>query len=171
MPRLLSFAAACSCLAACSASLPEWSKNSPPAKHVEPAHHRDESTHVDLPLTLLWRRTPEAPLVQIAVMMAVASLCMLGCACWVLITARRSFVEGTKALDGNAQPTLETLPLSPSCGHSPAGHSLRGQRISRELFVDIPTALDPAKSHTAPISEPPIRLPRHVSPLARGPRP
>ena len=83
----LSLVAACSCLVhACTASLPEWSKNAP-LRHAEeqPGHHREETDHVELPMTLLWRRKPVAPVVLIALMMALVSLCMLGCACRALI--------------------------------------------------------------------------------------
>ena len=154
----LSLVAACSCLVhACTASLPEWSKNAP-LRHAEeqPGHHREETDHVELPMTLLWRRKPVAPVVLIAVMMALVSLCMLGCACRALIGARISLVEGIKA-DGKAadEPSmLETLPLSPSRGHTP-----RGQRISRELFVDLPTRREPPKSHAVSICDSPTRLP------------
>ena len=153
------------CLAACSASLPEWSKNSPLRHAEEPVHHRDEATagHVDLPVTLQWRTKPMASVELVAVMMAVASLCMMACACWALIAARRSLGEGGEADGKVATPPnmLETLPLSPT-----RGVTARGQRISRELFVDLPTELNPAKSHAVSISEPPVRLPRTVSPLA-----
>ena len=159
------FVMAAYCLAACSASLPEWSKNSPLRHAEDPVHHRDEATagHVDLPVTLQWRTKPMASVEMVAVMMAVASLCMMACACWALIAARRSLGEGGEADGKVATPPnmLETLPLSPT-----RGVTARGQRISRELFVDLPTELNPAKSHAVSISEPPVRLPRTVSPLA-----
>ena len=161
--RMLCLMAGNMCLAACSASLPEWSKNSLLRHPEEPVHHRDEAAagHVDLPVTLQWKTKPMASVELVAVMMAVASLCMMACACWALIAARRSLGEGGK-LDGKvATPPnmLETLPLSPC-----RGVSARGQRISRELFVDLPTELNPAKSHVVSISEPPVRIPRTVSP-------
>ena len=146
-------------LCPCSASLPEWSK---PLRHAEePVHHRDEAAgagHVDLPVTLQWRAKPLASIELVVVMMAVASLCMMACACWALIAARRSLGEGGKASAKVATPPnmLETLPLSPT-----RGVTARGQRISRELFVDLPA------EHAVSIPEPPVRPSgRTVSPLA-----
>lgn len=131
-------------LAACAASLPEWSRNSPLRHAEEPVHHRDGAGHVELPASLQWRTRPVASAEVVACMMAVASLCMMMCACWALIAARRSLGEGGGA-DGKmvtTPDTSETLPLRPT-----PGFSARERRISRELFAE------PESAHAVSIAD------------------
>ena len=131
-------------LAACAASLPEWSRNSPLRNAEEPVHHRDGAGHVELPASLQWRTSPVASAEVVACMMAVASLCMMMCACWALIAARRSLGEGGGADSKmvTTPDTSETLPLRPT-----PGFSARGQRISRELFAE------PESEHAVSIAD------------------
>lgn len=142
-------------LAACAASLPEWSRNSPLRHAEEPVHHRDGAGHVELPASLQWRTRPVASAEVVACMMAVASLCMMMCACWALIAARRSLLGEGGGADGKmatTPDTSETLPLRPT----PA-FSARGQRISRELFIDPPESAHAVSIADEYASAPPFR--------------
>lgn len=140
-------------LAACAASLPEWSRNSPLRHAEEPVHHRDGAGHVELPASVQWRTRPVASAEVVACMMAVASLCMMMCACWALIAARRSFGEGGAGGKMATTPdTSETLPLRPT-----PGSSARGHRISRELFAEPPESAHAVSIADEDASPPPFR--------------
>ena len=141
-----------SCLASCTASLPDWSKNAT-LKNAEDllAHHRATSGHVELPLTLLWndRRQPMAPFVLVVVMLTVASMGMFMMA---FAAARRAMLPDGTAGKATGVPAIDTKLKALAAETVPLSPSLR------------PTELHPTQSHVVviPACPSPLRLPQSV---------